>query len=356
MQASNNHETRGLSPILCILNPIAGGGRMTERVKTAIRETFNEAGVTYEIVTTTLQGEAAVLARDAVKQGYSRVVAIGGDGTVNEVATGLVNTPSALGIIPVGSGNGLARGLGIPLSHWDACRLILHGQCRKIDVGRVGERYFFATSGVGFDAHVGKIYDERSGHGRGVLPYFQFAVTEFFNYEPQEVLLTCNQQTFRYTPFVLTIANVREYGSGAIIAPRAVPDDGYFDLSIIPQSHVLEVLHHLPKLFMGTINTFPHFKSYRTDALTLTRAAEGPAHVDGEPFIGGRILQFTLLPHALNVLVDAAFPRTGNSGVTHQEGAMHILDTLERLAQLKDNGVLTAEEFEEQKRKLLERL
>jgi YegS/Rv2252/BmrU family lipid kinase len=346
--------------ILCVLNPIAGGGKTAERVTSAIHETFRESGITYDIATTENKGDGTALSRNAVKAGYDIVVAIGGDGTVNEVATGLVDTRSILGIIPVGSGNGLARGLGIPLNYRDACRLILHGQNRKIDVGKVCERYFFVTSGIGFDAHVGKIYDEKSpGHSRGIFPYVQFATTEFFNYEPQEVVLTCNEQTFRYTPFILTVANIEQYGGGAIIAPDAVPDDGLLDIIIISQSHFLEMLPHLPKLFLGTIDTFPYFKSHQADSLTITRSSSGPVHVDGEPFMAGEVLEYTLLPHALNVRV---YEKTFKGVKSKKEqkppemSSNDVLDTLERLAQLKEKGIITEEEFKVQKKKLLERL
>lgn len=289
--------------ILCILNPIAGGGRAAKRVLATLQDVFREAGCPYDLATTQQAGDGACFAANAVKVGYDVIVAIGGDGTVNEVAGGLVNTPAVLGIIPVGSGNGLARGLHIPLLARDACRVILDGADKKIDVGQVAGRYFFATSGIGFDAQVGKVYHESPGHGRGLLMYFQFGTTEFFRYEPQEVHLTCNGKTFRYTPFVLTVANVEQYGGGAIIAPGAVPDDGLFDVVILPRMPALEVLWHLPKLFTGMIDLSPYFKSHRAAALTITRAAAGPVHTDGEPFTAGATLAYTLLPRALNVRV-----------------------------------------------------
>jgi diacylglycerol kinase (ATP) len=345
--------------ILCILNPIAGGGKIAERVTSALHEIFRQSGITYDLVTTQQKGDGTTLSRKAVEEGYTVVVAIGGDGTVNEVATGLVGTSLVLGIIPVGSGNGLARGLRVPLNYWDACRLILRGQSREIDVGQVCDRYFFATSGIGFDAHIGKIYNEKSGRSRGFLLYCQFAITEFFNYESQEVVLTCNGKTFQYIPFVLTVANVEQYGGGAIIAPGAIPDDGLFNISIVPQSHPFQVLTHLPKLFAGTIDTFPHFESHETDSLTITRPSPGPVHVDGEPFIAGEFLEYTLLPHALHVQVyEKAFEkmkrRKGRKvSIT---SADYVFDTLEKLACLKEKGIITEEEFKAQKQKLLARL
>jgi diacylglycerol kinase (ATP) len=345
--------------VLFVVNPIAGGGKIIERVTAAIRETFRESGITYDIVTTQGKGDGTLFAQKAATEGYNLVVAIGGDGTVNEVATGLVGTPLVLGIIPIGSGNGLARGLRIPLNYWDACRLILRGKSTKIDVGRVCDRYFFATSGIGFDAHVGKIYNEQAGHARGFFPYVQFAVTEFFNYEPQEVLLTFNGKTSRHIPFVLTVANVEQYGGGAIIAPDAAPDDGLLNISIIPQTNPFQVLTHLPKLFAGTIDQFPHFENHQTDALTITRPSPGPVHVDGESLLAGEVLEYTLLHHALHVQVhEKAFERMKHTKEPQgaPTSADYVFETIEKLAQLKENGVITDEEFRTQKRKLLERL
>ncbi len=342
--------------ILCILNPIAGGGRTAGRVTSAIHNTFRETNATYEIVSTQKKGDGVALSGKAAKEEYTLVVAIGGDGTVNEVATGLVGTNTALGIIPVGSGNGLARGLRIPLDYQEACQLLLCGKKRKIDVGQVCGRYFFATSGIGFDAHVGKVYNERPGHSRGLLPYVQLAITEYSKYTPQEVTLDCNGKTFTYTPFVLTVANVEQYGSGAIIAPRAVPNDELFDVIIIPRSHVFQIIYHLPKLFLGTMDTFPDFKTHKTKSLSITRSSPGPIHVDGEAFIAGKVMEYSLLPHALSVQVDEEAFEARNIKKTVETTSDSVVDIIEKLTRLKERGVLTTEEFEAQKQKLLDQL
>lgn len=289
--------------ILCVLNPTAGGGRIIKRVLSEIHTTFQKPEIIYDIVTTEKKGDGTAFSKKAVEEGYTVVVAIGGDGTVNEVATGLVGTPVALGVIPVGSGNGLARGLRIPLSFKEACKLIIFGQTKKIDVGRICNRYFFVTSGVGFDAYIGKCYDEKVERSRGVLPYFRFAVIEFFKYTPQEIQVRYDQEIFTYSPLVLTVANLEQYGGGAVIAPKAVPDDGLFDICVFPKLSVLKMLYYLPRLFLGRVDTIPEFKTYKTNALTITRTTPGPAHVDGEPFIAGESLEYTLLPRALNVRV-----------------------------------------------------
>jgi diacylglycerol kinase family enzyme len=136
-----------------------------------------------------------------------------------------------------------------------------------------------------------------------MVPYFQIAVSEYFNYTPEKVILRCHGKTSYYTPLILTVANTEQYGGGAIIAPGAIPDDGLFDISIIPQSPVLRVVNQLPKLFSGEIKTFPNFQTCRADSLTITRPSPGPVHVDGESFLAGEELEYTLLPRALNILV-----------------------------------------------------
>ncbi len=342
--------------ILCILNPIAGGGKIARRVTSAIHKTFQTSNVPYDIVTTQKKGDGTDLSKDAEKDGYTHVVAIGGDGTVNEVATGLVGTPIILGIIPVGSGNGLARALGIPLNYQEACQLILHGKKRSIDVGRVCSRYFFATSGVGFDAHIGRLFNENPKHPRGFLPYVRFSMAEYRNYTPQEVVLHCNGKSFTYTPLVLTVANVEQYGGGAIIAPGASPDDGVFDVSVLPKIHVLRIVQHIPKLFMGTIDQYPHFITHQTDSLTLTRKAPGPVHVDGESFLAGEELQYTLTPRALNVQVSEKASKTVRGSGKKKTASKNVAASLEKLAQLKEKGLISEEEFNAKRQKLLEQL
>ena len=289
--------------VLCILNPIAGGGRTAAHAATAIHQTIGKSGMAYDIVYTQQAGDGLMLARQAAKDGYSHVVAVGGDGTINEIATGLLKTDVVLGILPVGSGNGLARALQIPLEYRDACQLLLQGTSRAIDVGQVNERYFFATSGIGFDAHVGKRYNEHPGHSRGILPYIHIAAAEYFHYTPREITFAYQGKSFTCTPFVLTVANVEQYGAGAIIAPDAIPDDGLFDVVIIPQTPLLRTVYHLPRLFNGTIDALPDFITHRTASLTITRPEPGPVHVDGETFVAGEVLEYTLLPHALRVQV-----------------------------------------------------
>lgn len=342
--------------VLCILNPIAGGGKIAARVAVALHQILGKAAVAYDIVHTQQAGDGQILARQAAKEGYSHVAAVGGDGTINEIAAGLVGTEVLLGILPVGSGNGLARALQIPLDYREACHVLLQQTERRIDVGKVNDRYFFATSGIGFDAYVGKRFNEHPGHSRGILPYFQIAAAEYFHYTPREITLEYQGKSLTCTPFVLTVANVEQYGAGAIIAPDAIPDDGLFDVVIIPQTPLLKTVYHLPRLFNGTIDALPDFITHKTAALKITRPESGPIHVDGETFMAGKMLDYALLPRALRVQVPADIisrPRPPKPGKPFSGDTVELL---EKFLRLKERGILTEEEFQEQKRKLLERL
>ena len=243
-----------------------------------------------------------------------------------------------------------------PLEYRDACQLLLQGTSRAIDVGQVNERYFFATSGIGFDAHVGKRYNEHPGHSRGILPYIHIAAAEYFHYTPREITFAYQGKSFTCTPFVLTVANVEQYGAGAIIAPDAIPDDGLFDVVIIPQTPLLRTVYHLPRLFNGTIDALPDFITHRTASLTITRPEPGPVHVDGETFVAGEVLEYTLLPHALRVQVPEHVVPRSKPPKPGKPFSGDTVELLEKLVRLKERGILTEEEFQEQKRKLLERL
>ncbi len=345
--------------VLCILNPIAGGGRAAPRVASAVQKICKQVHISYDIVNTQAVGEGQTLAKQASQEGYTLVAAAGGDGTINEVATGLVGTDTALAIVPVGSGNGLARGLQIPLDPDDACKLIVQGDPKKIDVGQVCGRYFFATSGIGFDAHVGKVYNESPRHSRGLIPYFQIAVSEYFNYRPKDVSLRCNGKTFCYTPLILTVANTEQYGGGAIIAPGALPDDGLFDVSVILKAPMLSVVNQLPKLFSGEIDTFAHFRTHKAASLTITRPFPGSIHVDGESFTAGETLSYTMLHHGLTVQVPKASSQCAVSATSFHNATNtehDVFQSLEKLAELKKKGIINGKEFQVQKQKLLERI
>lgn len=281
-----------------IINPIAGFRRDKSDIINLIHALFQDVG--FEIAMTAAPGDATLLAREAAAQNYKAVIAIGGDGTVNEVASGLVGTNTALGIIPRGSGNGLARGLNLPLHAREALAVIQHGMTKAIDAGSAAHRYFFAVTGVGFDARVGMRFNHAAW--RGPVPYFMIAAREFVSYQPEALKVKFNEQQLEFAPFTLTIANTQQYGNGAVIAPHAQPDDGVLDMCIVAPLSLWSVMAHGSKLFNGTIDRAP-FMRYR-QVTTLEIEKPGPIlfHVDGEAQTCEDRLQISILPRALNVL------------------------------------------------------
>ena len=288
------------SRIRFIVNPSAG--RRKGDIGALIRETLDRSGVDFEVLWTQRRGHAAALAREAAGEGCGLVVAAGGDGTVHEVATGLVETETALGILPCGSWNGLARELKVPLDLRRACRLFLGARVRRIDAGQIGERRFFATAGVGLDARVAARFE--GSVRRGMLPYVLLTAQTFFTHVPEEILLTLDAgPPMKVRPFMLTLANAAQYGGGAVIAPDAQPDDGLLDICLMEDVSLFRAVVHARRLFTGTIHRMPGVRMFRAAAVEIVRPAPGPFQMDGEALDGEAVLKMSVAPGALRVAV-----------------------------------------------------
>lgn len=287
-----------------IFNPKAGALRHSHVVLRIVDHCLRRASFRYEVYNVESKDHGVELASAAEREGFDAVVAVGGDGTVNAAARGLLHSRLPLGIIPVGSGNGLARGLGIPVSIRRSCQLLVEdGIVRTIDAGRIRDRYFFVVAGLGFDAVVGKLFDDQSL--RGPLPYFYLGVREFFSYEPETFILRFDDQQITVPALLVTLANTQQWGNGAIIAPHARPDDGLLDICVIHKVNLAQALFHLPRLFSGKIDKVRHYENYRSTEVEIVRERPGYFHVDGEPVEGGTHLRVTIDPKALRVIVPA---------------------------------------------------
>jgi diacylglycerol kinase (ATP) len=258
----------------------------------------------FDFIETRYRGHAHAMAKQFSCQGVDAVIAIGGDGTANEVASALVHTHTAMGIIPTGSGNGLARGVNIPVSIRGAARLLLNGRIRKIDAGRIQDRYYFVVAGVGFDALVGKLFDDRSL--RGPLPYFTIGFREFLYYRPQVFILKFDHKQIIVPALLVAIANTKQWGNGAIISPHAQVDDGLLDICILHRLTFPYALYHLPKLFTGKIDKIRKYERYQTRQLEILREKPGPFHSDGEPGVADTHLYLSVEAKALNIIVPQA--------------------------------------------------
>ncbi|MBP3773979.1 MAG: diacylglycerol kinase family lipid kinase [Bacteroidaceae bacterium] len=288
--------------ILFIINPISGG-TSKHLIETAIESTMDSSRFDWRIKYTSYSGHAAVMATMAVENGMDAVVAVGGDGTINEIARSLVNSRTALGIIPCGSGNGLARHLHIPLEYRKAVGLINEYQVKAIDYGRINGLPFFCTCGMGFDAYISAKFD--SSMKRGPLSYVENAVREILNYKPETYLLEDeNGNVSEHKAFLITCANASQYGNNAYIAPKASMDDGVLDVTIIEPFNFVEAPILAIQFLNGTLPNKGNVKMFQTRKLKIQRQGEGYLHRDGDPFWGAREITLEAIPQQLHVIIN----------------------------------------------------
>ncbi len=282
-----------------IINPVSGRKKDIKRLTSLIDTLFHDKK--YQIKFTEYPGHATELAAQAAKLRIDIVVFAGGDGTLNETASGIVHTDTALGIIPRGSGNGFARSLGIPLKSKQALELLLTPKIISIDAGRINNGYFFGVSGVGFDAVVGNAFQHFGS--RGPLPYFYIGLREFLKYKFPEMLIETEEKTVKVNPLAVTIANTSQYGNGAEIAPDADFADGLLDICIIKRFSFIKGLVGLRALFNGRIVENEFYQTFRSARIRIINKGPGGLfHVDGEPKTGGEELDISVLSKALRVV------------------------------------------------------
>ena len=297
--------------VTVIINPISGtGGRSgVARAHADMAASLVAArGVDAQVVLTARVGHARELALSAVAAGCSRVLAWGGDGTVNEVASALVFSPARLGIIPSGSGNGLARELRIPLNPTQAFAAALDGRECVIDGAEFDGRWFFNVAGVGLDAHVAHLFAAAGHQRRGLRTYLEIAAREFFGYTSRSYTITADGVTHQISALLVAIANSRQYGNGALIAPSAALNDGQLDVVIVGARSPFAALLQLPRLFTGRIAHAPGMHMFRATEITITSDDPMPYHLDGEPFPGSRAISARARPGALRVSVPLDAP------------------------------------------------
>jgi YegS/Rv2252/BmrU family lipid kinase len=249
-------------------------------------------------------GHAAELARAAAAGGARAVCAWGGDGTMNEVACALAGSGVSLGLVPAGSGNGLARDLGLPVDPARALHVAFHGRERVIDMGELAGRRFVNVAGVGLDAAVAARFNRGGGGRRGIWRYAALAVREALRHRPCEYTIRLDGGAPRREPALLVVfANARQYGAGAVIAPAARPDDGQLDLVVVGARGALAALRGAPRLFRGTLDRAAGVRVATFREAEVAGAAPLALHVDGEPFAGGPELSVRVLAGALRVRV-----------------------------------------------------
>ncbi len=286
-----------------IINPVSGPARRgtaEERVSLAT-DALDSVGLRAEILLTESAGHAYELARHAVGAGAELVIAWGGDGTINEVGRAVAFSNTALGIVPAGSGNGLARELGIPFFPRRALAYALRKPARSIDSAEIDGRLFFNVAGIGLDAHVAeRVSRKHHAHG-GLRRYVVASTREILTYRPLEYLIQTDQEAFRKSLLLVAFANARQYGYGATIAPTANVSDGQLELVMIEDRGLAGNLARLPFLMTGGLHRQPGVIVRRVSEVTVTTDAPMVFHVDGEAIAGGVKLTARVHPGALRV-------------------------------------------------------
>jgi len=287
--------------ILFLINPISGTKKKVD-LPEIINQLVDKTKYDVDVHITQYKGEATELVPKKLAEGYRRFVAVGGDGTVNEIAKALVDTDGILGIIPIGSGNGLARHLKIPINVDKAMKLINNGNFEAIDYGRINGIPFFCTCGVGFDAHIGNRFAENKG--RGFINYFKITVSDFFNYKPNKYTLKVdNRYKYRTRAFLITFANASQYGNNAYISPKADIQDGKLDICILSPFKINRAPGLGIRLFTKKIDRSSLMYTEQARKIVLKRKKAGVVHFDGEPFQMGKKIKIRVVSKGLHVII-----------------------------------------------------
>lgn len=290
--------------IAFIINPIAGTHNK-RRLPKQIEGLLDHGQWTPDIVFTEYKGHATELATQYANLGFDAVVAVGGDGTVSEVAAGLRDTQTALGIIPSGSGNGLARHLCIPLRFQGAMELLNKSEAIAVDYAMLNERPFFCTCGLGFDALISEHF--ATAGKRGIRTYLQQIIKDIFQYTPEHCVLRGEGVDIETDAFLVTVANANQWGNAAYIAPQASIQDGMLDIAVLSPFPILATPGLVMELFTKTLDKDLFMNTIRVKELTITRPTAGPFHCDGDPVEVGESAHIRVVPDGLRVLVEKRF-------------------------------------------------
>lgn len=309
--------------ITFIINPISGT-RDKRFIVRDIQKFLDCDKFDYNIEMTKYAGHACEISQREKDKGTDIVVAVGGDGTVNEVASELVNSNTALALIPCGSGDGLARHLQIPLNTKGAIETINLCNIESLDYATVCGRPFFVTCGMGFDAYVSYRFAEAKT--RGVLTYLEQALTEWLRYKPETYTVEDANGTEKYKAFLITCANSSEYGNNAYIAPQASMNDGMFDVTIVEPFNAIEAPQLALQLFSKTLRPGSHVRMIRTNKLTVHREKEGVIHCDGDPIKAGKDLEFELIHHGIKMVTN---PNAKSDRTNLFQNIMNFADELQ---------------------------
>ena len=288
---------------LFIINPVSGGKRKDD-VPQLIQKYLNADIFNAVIVFTTGIAHARQVAKEAIDE-YDLVVAVGGDGTVNEIASALVGSNTLLGIIPCGSGNGLSRFLNIPMDIKEAIANLSTGRIETIDSAEANGQAFFNMAGMGFDAHISEIFSHNKK--RGFITYIKSSITEVVNYKPQYYYIEIDGVMHAHYAFMVSLANSSQYGNDVHIAPYASVQDGLLDVCIIKPFPLYRFPEMALRMFFKNTDKSKYVEIIKGKHINIKRNAPGPMHLDGEPQIIGTDVKINVVPGSLKVIVGDAY-------------------------------------------------
>lgn len=283
-----------------IVNPIAGGGR-AKALLPKIEKRFQEAGVEFDLYTTKGHQDAVAAAAKAAAEGFDIVVAVGGDGTVNEVLNGIVGTKAVLAVAPGGKGNDFATAINMPRDPDAVCDTLLKAETRAIDLGKVMDRYFINSVGVGFDASVALRVNQGVRPFKGTSAYIYTFFRMVSSYKTIEMEIDLGNGPFTAKPLLVAVGIGQAYGGGMKIVPDAIIDDGLFDVCVMEDMNRLSLVYHFPKVFSGKLKNLKQAGMHRTREVKLTLSETRPMHLEGEILFGDQ-MHFTLEPKGMNVI------------------------------------------------------
>ena len=285
--------------ILFIINPISGTGKK-KIVEQLIKEELTHNKFEVSIRYTEAVGHATVIAKEGVEACVDVIVAVGGDGSVNEVAKGLIGTNVKMGIIPAGSGNGFARHLNIPMDKRKAVILLNKLHSKSVDTASVNDQLFVGTAGVGFDAHIGLKFDEAST--RGFWTYLKLTFKEYFNYKEQSYQIAIDQKkTINEKAFFMSFCNINQWGNNVFVSPNSNIEDGLIRVVLIRKMNLLSVPFFAFRLFSKSVDKSKYYKEFSGKKVEVNQAIN-LIHIDGEPISLGQKLFIEIKPSSLEVI------------------------------------------------------
>jgi diacylglycerol kinase (ATP) len=287
------------SNILFIINPISGG-KDKLKIPGLIDANLDRSKFNANYSFTEYIGHASEIAEEAASKNFDIIVAVGGDGTINEIGTKVMQQNKILGILPFGSGNGLSRFLKIPMNTTQAIKVINDCKVRVIDTAKFNDKCFFNMAGMGFDAHISSVF--AGNKSRGLSGYLKLGFKEMLDYKPQTYHIHIDGKEYIRKAFVVSVANSSQYGNNAHIAPNASITDGLLDVCIIKEFPIYKIPVLAYHMLNGSTDQSNMVEIIQGREIRIQRMSNDAIHIDGEPFFMGKEINVSIVPLSLNII------------------------------------------------------